>query len=527
MNNSLRDDYWQSFTLESEDIEFIYQHLLEVETPLTPDELLNVLVQERIRREVEKLEKQRSAGGDIYLPGETHAVGQKLVFPAFGWQKGAVKELRAGRNPDVGKFDVIQVELDDGEKREFASNFPEHLLNNPPEVLYEDDVLNNEFVTQEFGDEIIDAIDEGLADNADFVKIAGRWFPIALLVDVNVGQLNLAEAVLDMVGGGPQTTKEIMDQIEFESTENPKLLEFSFDYALEEDERFDEVGPAGKVLWFLHRLEPEEVKETPTHLRYTYTEYDRSLLTKEMLALERQLDDELSRHVYTQPSARESGEVDVRLIYPHLQAGTLPLSSRVRPIFPTAYEAPRVQFILKDGDSGDEYPGWVVRDQRYVLGLKDWYVERGFMPGSIVKVAPSSKPGEVIISAGARRSSRDWMRTVLVGSDGGIVFAMLRQIVEVEYDERMAMAVPDVDNLNKVWQRPEKQQPPLERVVVDMVRELTKLNPQGHVHASELYAAVNLVKRCPPGPIMALLASRPWFVHVGDLHFRFDDSEHS
>lgn len=186
-----------------------------------------------------------------------------------------------------------------------------------------------------------------------------------------------------------------------------------------------------------------------------------------------------------------------------------------------------MQFILKDGDSGDEYPGWVVRDQRYVLGLKDWYVERGFMPGSIVKVAPSSKPGEVIISAGARRSSRDWMRTVLVGSDGGIVFAMLRQIVEVEYDERMAMAVPDVDNLNKVWQRPEKQQPPLERVVVDMVRELTKLNPQGHVHASELYAAVNLVKRCPPGPIMALLASRPWFVHVGDLHFRFDDSEHS
>lgn len=49
-NNSLRDDYWQTFTLESEDIEFIYQHLLEVETPLTPDELLNVLVQERIRR---------------------------------------------------------------------------------------------------------------------------------------------------------------------------------------------------------------------------------------------------------------------------------------------------------------------------------------------------------------------------------------------------------------------------------------------------------------------------------------------
>ncbi len=35
----------------------------------------------------------------------------------------------------------------------------------------------------------------------DIVRIAGRWFPRALLVDVNVGHLNLAEAVLDMGRG--------------------------------------------------------------------------------------------------------------------------------------------------------------------------------------------------------------------------------------------------------------------------------------------------------------------------------------
>jgi hypothetical protein len=56
---------------------------------------------------------------------------------------------------------------------------------------------------------------------------------------------------------------------------------------------------------------------------------------------------------------------------------------------------------------------------------------------------------------------------------------------------------------------------------------LAKLNPQSHVHASELYTAVNIIRRCPPGPILALLASRPWFIHVGDLHYRFDDSERS
>ena len=52
------------------------------------------------------------------------------------------------------------------------------------------------------------------------------------------------------------------------------------------------------------------------------------------------------------------------------------------------------------------------------------------------------------------------------------------------------------------------------------MHELTKLNPQGHIHAQELYAAVNIVYRTPPGPLFALLATHPEFIHVGDLHFR-------
>jgi len=113
---------------------------------------------------------------------------------------------------------------------------------------------------------------------------------------------------------------------------------------------------------------------------------------------------------------------------------------------------------------------------------------------------------------------------VLVGSDGVVVFAMLKQVVTAAYDEHMAIMAPDLEALKDVWEQRSKKQPPFERVVVDIMRELIKLNPQGHVHASELYAAVNLVRRCPPGPIMTLLASRPWFVHVGDLYFHFDDS---
>jgi hypothetical protein len=55
-----------------------------------------------------------------------------------------------------------------------------------------------------------------------------------------------------------------------------------------------------------------------------------------------------------------------------------------------------------------------------------------------------------------------------------------------------------------------------------MMRELTKLTPQGHVHAQELYAALNLVRRVPPAPLFALLTNKP-FSHVGDLHFRIDE----
>jgi hypothetical protein len=204
------------------------------------------------------------------------------------------------------------------------------------------------------------------------------------------------------------------------------------------------------------------------------------------------------------------------LIFPHWRAGTLPLSGRNRHLFPTAYESPRIRFILVDGDTGQKFPAWVARQPRYVLGLREWYDARGVMPGSLVRVQRGKNPGEVIIQCDSQRGARDWVRTVLVGSDGGIVFALLKQIVTVAYDERMAIAIPDVEAIDQVWKQSQKERIPFERTVVNTVRELSKLNPQSHVHASELYAAINVVRRCPPGPILALLASRPWFIHVGD-----------
>jgi hypothetical protein len=98
-------------------------------------------------------------------------------------------------------------------------------------------------------------------------------------------------------------------------------------------------------------------------------------------------------------------------------------------------------------------------------------------------------------------------------------------MVACSYDERMAIAISDVEAIDQVWARMAKEHQPFEKTVVNLMRELAKLNPQSHVHVSELYSAVNVIRRCPPGPIMSLLASRPSFAHVGDLHYRFTDAE--
>ena len=77
-----------------------------------------------------------------------------------------------------------------------------------------------------------------------------------------------------MAGGGPLPTKALLEQVGLATNTNSKLVEFSLDHALQEDPRFDEVGPAGEILWFLNRLEPESVLQVPVYLRYQELEYD-------------------------------------------------------------------------------------------------------------------------------------------------------------------------------------------------------------------------------------------------------------
>lgn len=519
---SLPNEYWLSLQITPQDVENLHTILFERETPLTVGDLSAEFVDSRLKAERSAAESKQKAGGKTFLPKEKYQVGDELVFPALGWKRGQVVSLRAGSNPSMAGFDVLTVAMDDRSERLFAANLETHFLNEAPIPTQESDEMSPAFILQEHGSSIEKKLEAAFNADEGLVKIAGRWFPRALLIDINQGQLNLAEAVLDMSGGEPLTTEGLIKEIELPAGINPRLAEFSLNYALQDDSRFDEVGPAGQVLWCLRRLEPDYVREVPPPLQYIEIEHDRENLNDAMKNLEAQLDDELTP-THEADSKADVSSVTFALIYPHLRAGTLPMSARARKLFPTAYESPRVRFTLVDGKTKQRIPAWVVIESGYIFGLREWYKSHQLIPGSLVQVRRGEKPGEVIVEVKSQRSAKDWVRTVMVGTDGGIVFAMLKQAITAEFNDRMAIHVPDFKTLDPIWEKKRS----FEDLVLLVMRELTKSNPQGHVHAQELYAAVNLVRRVPPAPLFALLETNPKFKHVGDLHFRLDNEDGS
>ena len=517
--------YWAEFDVTERDIEFIDNLLLEREVPLTIDAMSHALVEHRL--ELQRIELESRPNGEIeaYLPSEAYKVGDSLRFPIMDDQIGIVKGVREAENPDLSSFDAIEVSFkESGELMEFAARFEEHALNS---LSIEGEALDSDITTESvikgYGPSIEDKIEARLQESPETVRIAGRWFHSGLLADIDEGHLNLAEAVLDVAEGGPLPTQSMADHMELPPDLDPLLTEFSVDFALQEDDRFDEVGPAGKVLWYLKRLEPDEVLQVPKRLAYSPKAYARDQLSEELLDLERSLDDELSE--IEPASLADVDSVTLPLLFPHRHAGTLPLSANLQALFPTAYEAPRIRFILVDGTTGEKFPGWVVREERYVFGLKDWYRSNQVPAGGLIKIMPSEAEGEVILQALEPRQRNDWIRTVTIDEGGHIGFTMLKHAVGTAYDERMIVGQIDEEVLIEAWETGDQRRLPPDRLTLQVFRELARLNPQATVHATSLYSAVNVIRRLPPGPIFAELATRAHFESVGDYYWKLNEGE--
>ena len=518
---SLSEETWQSLKFSNKDIDSLYNHLLEIETPQTISELTKYLVQMKIEAEKKLAVQSRKAEGSLYFPKNKYKPGQDILFPSRGYQKGQVRAVRSGNNPDYPDLEVITVAFSDTETIEFASNVAEHALNDFTPQEDTDTAYNLDWVLSHNGKQLADKLKALVKNSEELINIGGSYFPRSLLVDINAGYLNLAEAVLEMADGGPLPTAEVIKQIELPTDVNTKLTEFSMNYALQEDSRFDEVGPAGQTLWFLNRLEPDQVQHTPITLQYT----GQTVILADDLKSYADLGPEFCDELEPGYQCESVDDITVSLSYPHWRAGTLPLTERLQQLFPTAYETPRVQFNFKDGNTGNIFNGWVVRPSHYIYGLSEWYASEGFIPGSEIHITRSEQPGEVIIRADKKHNSKEWIRTFLVGADGNYVFALLKQVVTCSFDDRMAVVIPDIKAVDAIWEKYAKTKPQLEKLVPIMMRELAKLNPQGHVHVQELYAALNIVKRCPPSPIVNILFNSPWAIHMGDLYFRLDESK--
>ncbi|MEM5775282.1 MAG: hypothetical protein AAGU05_09800, partial [Anaerolineaceae bacterium] len=226
-DTSLRDDYWETLDISDSDINYLYNYLIENEKPTPMDELVEVFVSARIKQIQAVLEKKMQAEGRIFLPKDSYEVGEHLVFPGFEWAKGEVVSKRAGNNPELPAFDVIGVRMEDGSEKLMAAGLPNHVLNNPMVQEGGSDALNAPEIIKQHGDAIADAIEQEIRNNPDLICIADKWFAKALLVDVNIGYRNLAEALLDMEGGGPLTSEEILKQIDLPTDVNQELTEFS------------------------------------------------------------------------------------------------------------------------------------------------------------------------------------------------------------------------------------------------------------------------------------------------------------
>ncbi len=80
---SVKEDYWENIEINEDDLEMLYSNLLELETPQSPIELIQVLIDDRIEKEKKIIEEMTSTEDKTYLPEGVFELGEKLVFPAL------------------------------------------------------------------------------------------------------------------------------------------------------------------------------------------------------------------------------------------------------------------------------------------------------------------------------------------------------------------------------------------------------------------------------------------------------------
>jgi len=518
---SITIPYADSLSLTDSDLDMLISVLLERETPLSTADLARLLLEQRVEAASEAL-VARFSGVTAYNPASAYQTGQKLVFPTQEYATATVIGQRAGDNPSHGAYRVIEVKFDDEATREYAAELPTpHALSVEGEASFSMPgtvALSADDILAQHGEAIIAELNASLEARSDLVRLVGKWFPRELMMDVNIGHINLADAVLEIMEGGPLTTADILEQIGGLGSAPQSLQEFSLNYAMLNDERFDEVGPAGEVLWYLKRMEPAEVREKPAVLRYTPVDYDARFVAEDGLEVEAEIDDELS------DLPQETVETaTVRLIYPHRRAGTLPLNSQTRSVFPTARRAPRIYITLVDAKDNETFTGWVVHNEGYVFGLSAFYSKHKLPLGSTMTLRRGQQAGQIVVDFPAHKPRTEYIPLMSV-KDNHPVFELNTRPIGVSYDDLMILGIDELQPVEALAQSLQQSRKNLATILKLLVPALTRLSPQGVSHFKTIYAAVNVLRRTPPGLLMATLNANPDFENVAGHYWKLSDA---
>lgn len=514
--------FWRDrFNVSHEDVDFLYNIFIDDQSAKTLDALAVSLIDEYVRRETVTIQSEL-AKGDVYVPNAGYEVGQNVVFPALDFAVGTVQEVRLGQNPEHGDFEVMQVEFAEMEQsREFAMNLKSsHSLsqtdNSGP--VDGDSLLSSQEIFQLCEEDIRTKLTQTLQSgerSREFVAVDEQWLLADMLAEVNVGHLNIAEALIDMQEK-PMATEIFFDELSLDPNVSSAMRAVSLNHAFNHDARFDQVNVQGEPHWYLKRLEPDEVINPPSLLQYSATSYNRALLSVELLQLEWELDDEWGESSLNSEVPTVVPSTTMTLTYPHRRYGTLPLSGRTRSFFPDS-DQERSLVTIVDGRWGNRYQCWVTHEQRYVHGLGKWMEDHEIPVGALLTLERSADEKELVLDFRTRRAKREWGRIATADvANRMLTFEMNKIMIACEYDEYMVVADHASEPIDELREILHKEQAGLMDVVEQITPELIKLNAEGTVHAKSVYSATNILYRATPGEVFYALISNRRFNDMGD-----------
>ncbi len=154
-----------------------------------------------------------------------------------------------------------------------------------------------------------------------------------------------------------------------------------------------------------------------------------------------------------------------------------------------------------------------------MAGLRAWFEQHKLPAGAYIVLERRDSSGDIVVDFKPKRMRREWMRQAQV-VDGTLDFQLRKGEIACEYDELALIGDERPEEIQKLRASVAFAQKPLAELVHEIFTDLAGLSQSGSVHAKTVYSAVNVVRRCPPGPIFAALATDSRLTSVGDGHYR-------